>query len=69
MAVMKLGARTANDLEAVIEMLRVRQMLLPPGGANAAWQRRIREMLADGVAMIKISKTVGVGTGTVQRKA
>lgn len=38
-----------------------------PTRLNAARELKIRQMLADGVGLIKVGKTVGVGTGTVQR--
>lgn len=38
-----------------------------PTKLNPAQERRIREMPADGVDMIKIGKTVGVGRGRCRR--
>jgi DNA invertase Pin-like site-specific DNA recombinase len=38
-----------------------------PSALTAAKERKIRKLLADNIGVVKIGKTVGVGTGTVQR--
>jgi len=48
----------------------VRAQLLPKPGqltVGNATERKVRNRLAKGVGMLKVAKSLGIGTGTVQR--